>query len=120
MKNKILRINRDVSDLNFIIRFPKGKTIADIEDVIFLVKLTDSTPLSSALISKTLSASEITLVNKDIAKVTEWTLADYDGLEIDCLYEAALFCKWSGDSDFDENVEQLFDFQLEQNFHNNN
>ena len=120
MKNKILRINRDVSDLNFIIRFPKDKTISDIEDVIFLVKLIDSTPLENALISKTLSNSEITLLNKDIVKVSTWTIQDYDLLEIDYLYEAALFCKWTGDSDFDENVEQLFDFQLEQNFHNNN
>ena len=120
MKNKILRINRDVSDLNFIIRFPKDKTISDIEDVIFLVKILDSDPLSSALISKTMSASEITLSNQDVIKVTTWVLADYDNLVVDCLYEAALFVKWTGDSDFDENVERLFDFQLEQNFHNNN
>lgn len=120
MKNNILRINRDVSDLNFIIRFPKGKTISDIQDVIFLVKLKDSTPLEEALISKTLSDSEITLANKDIVTVVSWSTSDYDDLEIDFLYEAALFCKWTGDSDFDENVEQTFDFQLEQNFHNNN
>ncbi len=120
MKSKILRINNDVSDLNFVIRFPEGKTISDIEDIIFLVKAEDDTPLIDALISKTLSNSEIELSNQDIAKVTTWVTTDYDDLEIDVLYVAALFCKWTGDSDFDENVEQLFDFQLEQNFHNNN
>jgi hypothetical protein len=120
MKNKILRINRDTTDLNFIIRFPNDKTIADIEDVIFLVKKDDDSPLDEALISKTLSNSEITLLNKDIVKVTSWDVSDYDDLEVDYLYQAALFCKWAGDSDFDENVERLFDFQITQNFHNNN
>ena len=119
MKNKILRINRDTSDLNFIVRFPTGKTIADIEDVIFLVKKEDDSPLDEALISKTFSNSEIVLLNKDIVKVVGWSVSDYDNLEIGALYQAALFCKWSGDADFDENVEYLFDFQLEQNFHNN-
>jgi hypothetical protein len=120
MKNKILRINRDTSDLNFVIRFPDDKTIEDIEDVIFLIKNEDDTPLDEALLSKTLLAGEITLYNLDVAKVTTWSVSDYDPFEIGVLYQAALFCKWKDDPDFDENVESLFDFQLVQNFHNNN
>jgi len=118
-KNKIIRIFRDESTLNFTIRFPKGKTYSDIEDVIFMVKETDDTPLASALITKLFSNSDITLIAPSSALV-KFNTADYDNLEIDTLYRAALFCKWTGNNDFDENVERLFDFQIEQNFHNNN
>ena len=118
-REKILRINNDTETLNFIIRFPKGKTITSIDDVIFLVKEYDSDPLDEALLVKYLSGGAITLHNKDIAMV-HFQLNDYLGMKIDVLYRAALFCKWIGSSDFDENVEHLFDFQLEQNFHNDN
>jgi hypothetical protein len=118
MKHKILRIYRDESNLNFVIRFPKGKTITDIEDVIFLVKELDADPLDENLIEKLLSDSQITLADLDVAQVN-FEVEDYEGMTINKLYRAALFCKWQGDSDFDENVERLFDFQLEQNFHNN-
>ena len=119
MKNKILRINRDESDLKFVIYFPKGKSISDIEDVVFLVKEKDSDPLADALILKLMNSGDITLINKDLV-IVKFATSDYNNLEIDVLYEAALFCKWTGNNDFDENVERLFDFQLEQNFHNNN
>ena len=118
-KYKIYRINRDESDLNFVIRFPKGKTIADIIDVVFLVKDIDSTSLTEAHIHKLYSNSEITLTAPDIARV-KFSVGDYNTLVIDQLYEAALFCKWDGDLDFDENVERLYDFEVEQNFHINN
>ena len=120
MKNyKISRIYRDESNLNFVIQFPKGKTLTDIEDAIFLIKEIDATPLAEALVTKLLSNSQIELANKDIAKV-KFVVADYNNLQIGVLYRAAFFCKWTGNSDFDENVERLFDFELIQNFHNNN
>lgn len=119
MNNKIIRINRDESELKFAIKFPKGKTISDVEDVIFLVKAKEETPLVSALILKLKSTSKIELVSPNMAVVLFET-ADYNNLEVGVLYKAALFCKWTGKNDFDENVEQLFDFQLIQNFHNNN
>jgi len=118
MKNKISRINRDESLLNFVVRFPKGKTFTDINDVVFLVKDIDSDPLAEAYIHKLFSNSEIAITSPDIIQV-KFNVSDYDLLEIDVLYEAALFCKWEDDLDFDENIEQLFDFQVEQNFHNN-
>lgn len=118
-KYKIIRTYNDQNDLGFTIEFPEGKSISDIEDVIFLVKEKDSDPLAEALITKLYSNSEITLHNLDVAKV-KFSLSDYDNIEIGNLYEAALFCKWTGDPDFDEYVERLFDFQCVQNFHNNN
>lgn len=118
-REKILRIYNDTDTLNFVVRFPKGKSINTIDDVIFLVKQNDSDPMSLVLIEKYLSQGQITLHNKDIVRVY-LTLEDYDGLKVDVLYRAALFCKWQNASDFDENVEHLFDFQLEQNFHNDN
>lgn len=117
-KYKITRTYNDQNDLGFTIEFPEGKTIADVEDVIFLVKTLDSDPLADALVSKQMSNSQITLTNLDNALV-KWTLADYVNLEIGVLYEAALFCKWTGEPDFDEYVERIFDFQCKQNFHNN-
>lgn len=119
MNNKIIRINRDESDLTFVIKFPKGKSISDVEDVVFLVKEQDSSPLINALIAKFKSQGKITLSAPDIA-VVKLEVSDYDNLTIDALYSAALFCKWTGNTDFDENVERLFDFQITQNFHNNN
>lgn len=119
MKNKILRINRDESPLKINIYFPKGKTIDDIADVVFLVKTKDSDPLDQSLIKKLLSEGDISLLNQSLVHVAFET-ADYNGLTVDALYEAALFCKWTGNNDFDENVERLFDFQIEQNFHNDN
>ena len=117
-KYKIYRTYNSENDENFVIEFPENKTIADVQDVIFLVKVKGSDALTSALVSKTLNAGDITLHDLDIAKV-QWAESDYTNLEIDTLYEAALFCKWVGDSDYDEYVERLFDFQLKQNFHNN-
>jgi hypothetical protein len=117
MKYKIIRIYRDESDLNFVLRFPKGKTITDIEDVIFLVKELDADPLDQNLIEKLLSDSKITLTDLDVAQVS-FEVEDYENITIDKLYRAALFCKWQGNTDFDENVERLFDFQAVQNFHN--
>ena len=119
MKQKIIRIHRDESNLNFVIRFPKLKIITDIDDVVFLVKELDADPLDDNLIEKYLSNTEITLTDKDVA-IVSFTTADYDNIEIDKLYRAALFCKWQGNNDFDENVEYLFDFQTKQNFHNDN
>lgn len=118
-REKILRINNDTEPLGFVIRFPKGKTITSIDDIIFLVKEYDSDPLDQALVEKYLSTGEITVANKDLAFV-QFSVADYDTMEVDVLYRAGLFCKWIGSSDFDENVEHVFDFQLEQDFHNNN
>lgn len=118
-KFKITRTHRDESDLSFIIRFPKGKTIRDIQDVKFLVKENDYSPLVNSLIVKTLSSSQIRLVNPDIA-IVNMEVSDYNNITIGALYRACLFCKWIGDIDFDENVERFFDFQTIQNFDNNN
>lgn len=118
-KFKIERIHRDESDICFVIRFPKGKNIGDVQDLKFIVKKDDNTPLANALITKTKAAGEITLSGLDIAKV-QMTVNDYDNIIIDNLYRAGLFCKWTGNTDFDENVKYLFDFQTVQNFDNNN
>lgn len=118
-REKILRVRNDLDTLNFVIRFPKGKVITDIDDVVFIVKEKDSTPYDQALVLKFLSGGKVTVHHQDIAKV-HWELQDYSLLKVDVLYRAALFCKWQGASDFDENVEHLFDFQLTQNFHNDN
>ena len=119
MNYKIDRKNRDVSSLNFKIIFPKGRGIGDIEDVKFIVKLTEDTPLANALITKTLLGSTISLLNQNSA-VVSFVTSDYDNLSLGIIYKAGLFCKWTDQSDFDENVESLFDFEIKQNFDNNN
>jgi hypothetical protein len=117
--SKINRVHRDESNLYFVIRFPEGKTIDDIEDVKFLVKEKEETLLADSLISKSQLDNEIALSGLDVAMVTI-DVDDYDDIVIGNLYKASLFCKWIGDTDFDENVEYLFDFQTKQNFDNNN
>ena len=120
MKNyKITRVKNDLSNLDFVLKFPGTKTIDDIVDAIFIVKEEDDTPLAEAIISKTLQAAEITKEADDILHVS-FLVTDYDDLIIEKLYKAALFVKWNGEADFDENVESIFDFEIEQNFHNNN
>lgn len=119
IKSKIERVNRDESNLCFVIRFPKGKKISDIQDVQFLVKENDFSPLANALIKKTLVLGEIILSGLDTA-IVSINVNDYDNISIGNLYRASLFCKWSDNIDFDENVENLFDFQTIQNFDNNN
>jgi len=118
-REKILRVHRDESDICFVIRFPKGKSINDIEDVKFIVKEYDSDPLASSIITKTLGTGTIVLSGRDIALV-DMQVEDYDNIVIGELYRASLFCKWTGNTDFDENVKSLFDFQTKQNFDNDN
>ena len=88
-------------------------------DIVFLVKELDADPLADNLLDKFLSLGEITVTDKDVA-IVAFNVSDYDNIVIDRLYRASLFCKWQGSTDFDENVERLFDFQARQNFHNNN
>jgi len=118
-KMKIIRVHRDESDICFVIRFPKGKTILDIQDIKFLVKEKDDTALPSAIITKTKSGGDITLSGKDVAKV-KMNVSNYNNIVIGNLYRSALFVKWTGNTDFDENVKYLFDFQTKQNFDNDN
>jgi hypothetical protein len=116
---KIIRVNKDTSLEYFVIEFPEGKNLNTIQDAIFVVKEKDSDDLGDALISKTIVGGGITIKDIDLAEVS-FTLEDYDNLEIDVLYRAAFFVKWVGQADYDENVERLFDFQVIQNFHNDN
>ena len=116
---KINRVNKDTSLEHFVIEFPQGKNINSIQDAIFMVKEYDGNPLTETLLSKTIVGGDISIIDIDIAQVS-FDLSDYDNLEIGVLYRAAFFVKWSGEADYDENVERIFDFQIVQNFHNDN
>lgn len=116
---KIVRVNKDTGLEYFVIEFPQGRSINSIADAIFVVKENDSTPLVDALVSKTILSGDINMKDVDVAEVS-FDLSDYDNLEIGVLYRAAFYLKWIGDADYDEKVERIFDFQIKQNFHNDN
>ncbi len=121
---KIDRIYNDEADLTFKVKLAKGKTLASILDIVFIIKEKDDTAYLSKILEKTLLGGDIsTSLNSTsdtfIFAVVSFAVADYTSLVIGNTYRAGLFCKWIGDTDFDENVEQIFDFQVIQDFHNN-
>lgn len=116
-KYKIERTFEDVNPLSFKLTFPEGKSLSDVNDVIFIVKPKDDSPYSEVLIEKTLLGGDISTSGTRYF-IVAFETADYTNLVIGNSYRAALFCKWDGETDFDESVEQIFDFEIIQNFHN--
>ena len=115
---KINKIYNDESPLVFrITKFPTGKSFATMQDIVFVVKKLDSDAYTERLVSKKLSDGEISTSGTRDVFVT-FPISAYAGLEIGVTYRAGLFCKWTGDSDYDENVEQLYDLEITQDFHN--
>jgi hypothetical protein len=116
-KYKIDRRYKDETDLVFSVKFPQGKTIANVEDAIFIIKRTDEAVYGAKLFEKTIIGGGITILNPNLFNV-RFIIADYTTMTIGESYRASLFCKWTGDSDYDENVEQIYDFEIIQDFHN--
>ena len=106
----------DVNDLLFTLSLPTGRVWADIEDVAFIVKEDIDDALADSKIEKYKSDGDIVLENGDTVKV-KFTLQDYTGLVIGYAYVGGLFCKFVGQSDFDESID-TFDFKIKKSMHN--
>lgn len=117
-KYKITRIYNDESDLVFKIKsFPTGKSLAGTDDIIFVIKENDNDAYSAKIIEKTKTGGQISTIGTRFIHVN-FDVADYSGLTIGQSYRASCFCKWTGDTDYDENVEQIYDLEIIQDFHN--
>ena len=115
---KINRIFNDESLLTFkITAFPEGQSFDSVADIVFAVKKLDDDDYADKLVEKKFTAAQITKVGTNVVTVKIET-TDYENLVIGETYRAALFFKWIKDTDFDENVEQLYDLEIIQDFHN--
>lgn len=114
---KIKRTYGDLNPMNFKVTYPSGKTLADVADAIFLVKPTNESPWADRLIEKTIVGGGISTSGTRMF-IVQLESSDYDDLVIGQTYRAALFLRFNGDSDYNESVEQIFDFDVVQNFHN--
>lgn len=93
-----------------------GKTIDDIEDIIFSVKgeLTDE---DNSIFIKKRSEAEIEVTGTDVLTVAvDWAETEYDQFVIDKEYNAGLFIKFIGDPVADENVKENFKLKIIQDF----
>lgn len=92
------------------------KTFADIDDVIFSVKVKKTDDDDSIFIKKK-SLSQITITDEGEVKVeVTWGATEYDKFIIDKEYLAGLFLKFTGDPVADENVDQIFKLKITQDY----
>lgn len=112
----VTKKDKDTNDLLFEITLPTGKTFTDVEDVAFIVKSDIDDLLADAKIEKYLDNGDITLQNSNQILV-HFTLSDYENMEIGYDYIAGLFCRFTGQTDFDERID-TFSFQIEKSMHN--
>lgn len=106
---KISRKKGDFTDLTFEINLTDmGKTDADIADIFFSVKNTES-DADDLLLLKKKTAGQITNgVGSIINVAVQWPITDYVNFQIDKEYLAGLFIKFTGDPTADEHVDQIF------------
>ena len=109
-KNLIFRIN--LTDY-------EGKTVSDIEDIIFSVKnsLTDE---DDALLIKKYTLSEITVSGtKKLVVNVLWATNEYANTPVGDYY-AGLYVKFTGDPVADENTNQYFKLKIIQDYLSSN
>lgn len=116
-KFKIQKVNTDFNPIIFKVKYPKNYTGDLVEDAVFVVKENASDLYTEKLMEKLLSTNDIVYTAPNLFSV-KMVASDYNNLEVGKLYKCGLFLKWNGAPDFDENVEQLYDFEIVQDFHN--
>lgn len=87
-----------------------GKTHADVEDIVCVVKNQESDSDSEALRMTTMADGNSIDANNKI--LIPWAYDDYDGFRVGGKYKLGVFCKFTGDPVFDEDVKQIFDLTL--------
>lgn len=96
---------------------PIGKTFADVEDAVFIIKADIDDALADAQIEKYKSINnQIVFENDDQVKI-KFATGDYESLIIGYNYIGVLLCKFAGQTDFDERIDP-FDFQVTKSMHN--
>lgn len=104
-------------DLRFEIDLSEyGKTLTDVDDIIFSVKNT-AIEADDVILEKKLSLSEIVASGTDVLDVSViWLDTEYDNFTIGENYLAGLFVKFTGDPKADENVDTIFQLRIIQDF----
>lgn len=118
MKKTITRIYGDQSPLIFHVDLREiNKTITDIDDVFFQVKNV-KTDADDLLLFKKKSLMEITTASESpYVKVSVlWDGTEYDNFVVGNKYIAGLFCKFTGFTLANENVDTEFVFTVTQDF----
>ena len=104
--------------LQFIVTLWKlGKNNTDIEDIVCQIKenLTDTD--SAIFEKKYVGDSGITFTGTDRLIVSvEWPYNEYTNFTIGKEYFLGLFCKFTGEPNYDERVKQIFKIKVIQDF----
>jgi hypothetical protein len=94
-----------------------GKTLSDIADIVFLIKVNEDD--ASSLFEKKKSLTQITATGTTIVTaLVQWATTEYSQFEIGETYLAGLFVKFTGDPAYDEHTDDLFHLIIEQDFVN--
>ena len=117
MSVKITRTRGAFHDLEFEMDLSSyGKTASDIVEMTFSVKdkLTDP---DDSLFLKKLTLSEISISGTNIVSVAvQWPYNEYAQFNIGQIYKAGLFATFTGDPVADENVNVIWDLEIDQDF----
>jgi len=113
--NKITRKRGDFKDLEFTIDLTKyGKTNADIIDIFFTVKNTE-TEDDDYLLLKQETTGGITYTGTTVLAVNvKWAYNEYANFQVGKEYLVGLFPQFTGDAVADENATQTFLIKIEQ------
>ena len=91
------------------------KTLTDIEDITFLVKVDENE--TEGIFEKKKSLGEISATGTNILIVfVQWPTDEYDAFTIGQTYLAGLFLKFNGDPMHSEYTDDLFKLIIEQDF----
>lgn len=111
--SKIVRKLRSFKPLAFLVDLtPLGKTPADVEDIICVIKRQES-DLDSEALRLTTSADGNT-IDSESKILIPWGYDEYDGFRAGSSYKLGVFCKFIGDPQADEDVKQIFDLEIVQ------
>ena len=102
----------DFDDLNFEVDLTDyGKTGADVNDIVFVVKKTVND--TSYLLEKRYTLTEISFSGTTVLDVlVQWAETEYIGFIADQKYIAGLYIKFTGDPAEDLHTKQDFNLQL--------
>jgi len=120
MATTIIRKLGEFKDLVFTVDLSLyGKTDADIEDIFFSVKVSETDNDDSVLLKKYSNGGIVftsNAANNVLTVNVSWSNTEYDTVCVNQTYLAGLFVKFTGDPVADENVNQTFNLKIIQDF----
>ena len=113
----IRRIYESFNDLHFEVDLTDyGKDNTDVAEIIFSVK-ENETDADDAIFEKKETTGGISFTGTTVLDVlVTWLNNEYGNFTIGRKYKAGLFIQFTGDPNADENVDQIFELVIEQDF----